>query len=88
MDNFPEDLREVVSDHWAQFPPQHPLIVDFFGILFFCLTITNLFANSLVIYVFLANKDLRTPVRIVWCTHLLTFEIGKPFKIHQFQVKI
>ena len=31
LDNFPDDLREVVHPHWGNFPPQHPLIVDFLG---------------------------------------------------------
>ena len=42
MDNFPEELREVVNDHWAQFPPQiwgqNPMVVQFFAIFYFLVT--------------------------------------------------
>ena len=62
MDNFPDELREVVHDHWASFPPQHPLVVDLFGVFFLVLTFASFFGNGLVIYVFLATKNLRTPV--------------------------
>ena len=69
MDHFPDELREVVHNHWGTFPPQHPLVVDLFGILFFVLTFASFFGNGLVIYVFLATKSLRTPVSI--CFRLL-----------------
>ena len=65
MDHFPDELREVVHNHWGTFPPQHPLVVDLFGILFFVLTFASFFGNGLVIYVFLATKSLRTPVSII-----------------------
>ena len=64
MDNFPEELRSVVHDHWAQFPPQHPLVVDLFGLFFLFLTFVCLFGNGLVIYVFLSTKSLRTPTNM------------------------
>ena len=62
MYNFPEELREVVNDHWSQFPPQHPLVADIFGILFLVLTVVNFISNFLVIYVYLGTEELRTPV--------------------------
>ena len=64
MDNFPEELREVVHEHWTQFPPQHPLVVDMFGLFFLFLTFVCLFGNGLVIYVFLSTKSLRTPTNM------------------------
>ena len=54
--DLPDDLKEVVSDHWAKFPPQHPLITHIFGILFFVLWVVNFFGNGLVIYIFLKTK--------------------------------
>ena len=75
MDHFPDELREVVHNHWGTFPPQHPLVVDLFGILFFVLTFASFFGNGLVIYVFLATKSLRTPVSI-------TFGLLKPLFIY------
>ena len=64
MDGFPDHLRDVVHDHWGTFPPQHPLVVDLFGIFFFILTVASLFGNGLVIYVFLTTKSLRTPTNM------------------------
>lgn len=65
MDGLPAELKSVVSNHWAQFPPQHPLVVDVFGVFFFALTFLSLLGNGLVIYVFLTTKSLRTPVGII-----------------------
>ena len=62
MDGFPEDLREVAHDHWGNFPPQHPLISDLFGIAFFFLWLVSFFGNGCVIYVFLTSPKLRSPV--------------------------
>ncbi len=62
MDGFPDSIRDVVHDHWANFPPQHPLVVDVFGLFFFVLTFVSIFGNGLVIYIFLTTKSLRTPV--------------------------
>ena len=62
MDGFPDELRDVVDNHWEQFPPQHPMVIDFFGVLFFFLWCICFFGNALVIYVFLGAKELRTPV--------------------------
>lgn len=64
MDGFPEDLRSVVSNHWASFPPQHPLIPDMFGIFFFFLWCTSFFGNGCVIYIFLTTKKLRSPTNL------------------------
>jgi len=61
LDDFPDDLRPVVHNHWAKFPPQHPLIKDAFGLLFGMLFIVALLGNSCVIYVFLGTKRMRTP---------------------------
>ena len=62
MDNFPEELREVVNHHWAQFPPQNPMVVQFFAIFYILVTFICVVGNFLVIYVFLSNKELRIPV--------------------------
>ena len=62
MDGFPEDLREVVNDHWAQFPPQHPMVVQIFALFYIFVTFVCVFGNFLVIFVFAYNKELRIPV--------------------------
>ena len=64
MDGFPEELRSVVHDHWGNFPPQHPLIGDLFGVIFFFLWIVSFLGNGCVIYVFLATPKLRSPVSV------------------------
>ena len=91
LDNFPESLREVVHDHWGTFPPQHPLVVDLFGIFFFVLTFLSLFGNGLVIYVFLATKSLRTTVILIyliikWCWTVL--ELRFLFQTNMFVVNL
>ena len=63
LDDFPDELRSVVHEHWGKYPPQHPLIKDAFGLLFGMLFIVALFGNLCVIYVFMGTKRLRTPVR-------------------------
>ena len=65
MDNFPEELNEVVfAEHWKQFPPQHPLIADFLGLMFFFLWCISFFGNGIVIIIFLITKNLRTPTNL------------------------
>lgn len=66
MDGFPESLRDVVNDHWHQFPPQHPLIVDILAIVFLLLTFICCIANALIIYTFLTTRTLRNPVSTSW----------------------
>jgi r-opsin len=61
LDDFPDELRSVVHEHWGKYPPQHPLIKDAFGLLFGMLFIVALFGNLCVIYVFMGTKRLRTP---------------------------
>ena len=62
FDDMPDELREVVDEYWGQFPPQHPLIKDAFGVLFGLLYIVAFFGNGCVLFVFLTTKSLRTPV--------------------------
>ena len=54
--------REVVNmDHWSQFPPQNPLLVDILALAYLFLTKVCILASALLIYVFLTA--LRIPVR-------------------------
>ena len=64
MDDFPDELRSVVHPHWGNYPPQHPLIKDAFGLLYGMLFIVAFCGNTCVIYVFLGTKNLRTPVTV------------------------
>ena len=69
LDDLPEDLFPVTHEHWRQFPPQHPLIKDAFGLMFGMLFIVAFAGNLCVIYVFMGTKRLRTPVRNIISTH-------------------
>ena len=62
LDILPEELNEVIDVHWKQYPPQHPMVVHMFGILFFCLWSVTFIANLGVLYVFFSQKENRTPV--------------------------
>ena len=62
MDGFPQELMSVSNAHWASFPPQHPMIADMVAICFFFLWCVSFFGNGCVIYIFLASKNLRSPV--------------------------
>ena len=61
-DGIPDDVMEVVDEHWSNFPPANPLIPHFFGIMFFFLWMMSFVGNGLVIFIFLKVKSLRTPV--------------------------
>ena len=48
--------QEVVSlsdEHWMNFPPAHPFVVDIVGILFGLLTVINFVGNGCTIFLFL-----------------------------------
>ena len=64
MDNFPEELRSVVNEHWAKYPPVHQLVSQSFGIFFLLLTIGCMLSSFLIIYVFMTTSELRIPVSI------------------------
>ena len=75
MDGFPDEIRDVVNNHWASFPPQHPLVVDLFGIFFLVLTFVSIFGNGLVIYIFLTTKCLRIPTNM-FIINLAVSDVG------------
>ena len=52
-DGAPPELAEIIHPHWAQFPPQHPMISHFFGVMFFVLWVMSVVGNGLVIFIFL-----------------------------------
>ena len=82
MDGFPDDLREVVHEHWGTFPPQNPMIVDLFGIMFFFLFFFAFCGNCFVIYVFLSKKSLRTAVSIIFVFEIRLHRNDNFFKIY------
>ena len=75
MDDFPEELREVVSDHWAQFPPQHPMLIDLFAIVFFTMWAVSFLANIGIVFIMITDKSLRTPVSTSFAFYQIFFRI-------------
>lgn len=73
-DGFPEDLRPVLHPHWETFPPQNPLILYCFGIFLMTLSVICIVINSLVFYVFVTAKSLRTPVSIWYSTNQIHWD--------------
>ena len=53
LDGIDDELRGLIDDHWAQFPPQHPMVNVCGGILYLTLSIINYIGNGIVLYVFL-----------------------------------
>ena len=88
LDDFPDDLRPVVHNHWGKFPPQHPLVKDAFGLLFGMLFVVAFLGNSCVIYVFAGTKRLRTPVRFAEQICLKTIRFHPTFQSNLFIVNL
>lgn len=63
-DGIPAGLESVLPEIWKQYPPEHPMITDFFAVIVFALWLVNFFGNGLVIIVFLVTKSLRTPTNM------------------------
>merc|ERR1711973_785221 len=87
--DIPEEVMPVINQHWAQFPPQHPLIPHIFGILFFFLWMVNFVGNGLVIFIFLKTKSLRTPtnmfvVNLALSDCVMMSTMGLPVTINAF----
>jgi len=64
VDNMPDELKPILHDYWATFPPQHPLVKDAFGVLFGILYIVAFFGNGCVLYVFLTSPALKNASNI------------------------
>jgi len=87
--DIPDELSPIISQHWAKYPPQHPLIHHSFGIIFFFLWIVNFVGNGLVIYIFLKTKSLRTPtnmfvVNLAISDLIMMLTMGLPVTINAF----
>eukprot|EP00095_Tigriopus_kingsejongensis_P007511 maker-scaffold103_size370364-snap-gene-0.19 protein:Tk07511 transcript:maker-scaffold103_size370364-snap-gene-0.19-mRNA-1 annotation:"opsin" len=63
-DGIPAGLESVLPDIWKNYPPEHPMITDFFAVVIFILWGINVVGNGLVIFVFLTTKTLRTPTNM------------------------
>ena len=56
-----DEVKQMASSHWLNFPPSHPFIADFIAIFFALLSICNISANGFIIFLFLKESSLRTP---------------------------
>ena len=52
-DGAPEEVLEMTHEYWTTFPPSHPAVQHFTGLIFFLLWVVSIAGNSLVIYIFL-----------------------------------
>ena len=53
LDGIDDELLPLINDHWAQFPPQHPMVNVCGGLLYLTLSMINYVGNGIVLYVFL-----------------------------------
>ncbi|XKL60290.1 hypothetical protein PGB90_001306 [Kerria lacca] len=65
IDKVPEDIMFMIDPYWYQFPPMDPLWHKLLGIFMFVVGILSFCGNGLVIYIFLATKNLRTPSNLL-----------------------
>lgn len=87
--DVPKEILPVIPTHWANFPPQHPLVPHVFGIIFFIAWVVNFVGNGLVIYIFLKTKSLRTPsnmfvVNLALSDCIMMTTMGPPVTINAF----
>ena len=90
MENLvPKDVAAMSHQHWLDFPPSHPFVADFVGILFLLLSFVNIFGNGIVIYVFLKDASLRRPsnmliVNLAISDFFMLVTNGIPLTINMF----
>merc|ERR1711973_458920 len=80
LSDIPEDVMPVINQHWAKFPPQHPLLLPW---------MVNFVGNGLVIYIFLKTKSLRSPtnmfvVNLALSDCIMMSPMGLPVTINAF----
>nr|APY20657.1 long wavelength sensitive opsin [Apertochrysa prasina] len=65
VDKVPPDMLHMVDAHWFQFPPMNPLWHSILGFAIFCLGVTSVIGNGMVIFIFSTTKSLRTPSNLL-----------------------
>ncbi|CAG0923580.1 unnamed protein product [Notodromas monacha] len=65
VDNVPGDMWDMVDPFWYQFPPIPSIFNDIIGLLTLVLGIISVVGNSVVMYVFLCTRNLRTPSNMI-----------------------
>jgi len=61
LDSVPQDMVDYIHPHWGTFPPINPMWHYLLGVIFVFLGLTSLIGNSMVIYLFIKTKSLRSP---------------------------
>jgi len=65
VDTAREEMLHLIDPHWYQYPPMNPLWYGLLGFVIFCLGCLSIFGNTVVIWVFMNTKTLRTPANLL-----------------------
>ncbi|XP_066941472.1 rhodopsin-like [Macrobrachium rosenbergii] len=65
VDTVPKELLHMVDPHWYQFPPMNPLWYGLVGFYMVLMGIMSVVGNFVVIWVFMATKNLRSPANLL-----------------------
>jgi len=65
VDTVPSELLPWVDSHWYQYPPMNPLWYGLLGFAITVLGILSILGNTVVIWVFMNTKSLRTPANLL-----------------------
>lgn len=65
VDMASKEILHLIDPHWYQFPPLNPMWYGILGFVIFCLGILSISGNTIVIWVFLNTKSLRSPANML-----------------------
>lgn len=87
VDKVPTEMRDLVDDHWYQFPPMNPLWHSILGTAIALFSVIALLGNLCVIYIFTKTKSLRTPsnllvVNLAVSDFMIMFTMGPPMVVN------
>jgi len=60
-DTVPDDMKAMIHPHWSKFPPVNPMWHVLLGILYLFIGSISISGNSLVLYLFIKTKALKSP---------------------------
>jgi len=90
QDIIPKEVAALSDQHWLDFRPMHPFIVDVIGILFALLSLINIIGNGTSIFLFIKDPDLRKPsnmlvVNLAISDIIMLLTNGLPLAYNVFQ---
>ncbi|RLU26993.1 hypothetical protein DMN91_000792 [Ooceraea biroi] len=65
VDKVPPEMLHLVDPHWYQFAPMNPLWHAILGLVIGVLGMVSIIGNGMVVYIFIATKNLRTPSNLL-----------------------